>query len=137
MAGKTKTGSGNLVTDVPEKKVIVIVDDNAQIAELIKDALNSEPDYQAVAVTDAALALGVIHSVKASLVLMDVQLPGMSGLELYDELQDGEATRQIPVIFITANADSATFQARNLSNYIAKPFDLDELLKRVAEMCRA
>ena len=49
--------------DAPiEKKVIVIVEDNEAIAELIKDTLNAEPDYQAVAVNDGSLALEVIQS---------------------------------------------------------------------------
>ena len=61
--------------ETPEKKAIVIVEDNEAIAELIKDTLNGEPDYQAVAVRDAALALDIIRSVKASLVLLDVNLP--------------------------------------------------------------
>jgi CheY-like chemotaxis protein len=125
------------VESLPEKKAIVIVEDNEQIAELIKDTLNAEPDYQAVAVNDGALALEVIRSVKASLILMDIKLPGLDGLQLYDVLQANEATRHIPVIFLTANYDSSEFQKRRIKQYIAKPFDLDELLTRVGEVCRA
>src|SRR5829696_5803056 len=85
-----------------DKKAIVIVEDNEQIAELIKDTLNAEPDYQAVMVHDGATALEVIRSVKASLILLDVMLPGIDGLQVYDMLREGEDTRQIPVLFITA-----------------------------------
>lgn len=116
------------------KKVIIVVEDNEHIAELIKEALNTEPDYQAVAVYDGALALDVIHSVKASLILLDLMLPGMDGLQIYDVLQSEEATRDIPVIFVTATPDNPDFKKRKIKNYIAKPFNLDDLLARVAEV---
>src|SRR4051794_19790081 len=122
--------------DISTKKVIVVVEDNEHIAELIKEALNSEPDYQAVAVSDGALALGVIHSVKASLVLLDLMLPGMDGLQLYDILQEDEATRDIPVIFVTATADKKEFKSRKIESYISKPFELTDLLEKVAAVCR-
>lgn len=121
---------------IPEKKAIVIVEDNEAIAELIKETLNTEPDYQAVAVHDASLALEVIRSVKANLVLLDVSLPGMNGYQLYDILQSEEITQEVPIIFVTANVDSAEFKKRKIKDYIAKPFDLDELLARVAAACR-
>src|SRR5438105_292153 len=125
-----------LMDNTSEKKAIVIVEDSEPIAELIKDLLNAEPDYQAVAVHDAALALNTIRSVRASLILMDVNLPGMDGLQLYDMLQEDPDLRAIPVLFVTANSESADFRKRDLTNYIAKPFNLDELLTRVAEVCR-
>lgn len=124
------------MADVPNKKAIVIVEDNEQIAELIKDTLNAESDYQAVAVHDGALALEVIRSVKASLILLDFSLPGMDGVQLYDLLQEDESTRDIPVIFVTASKDNPDFKKRDFTNIIAKPFNLDELLGRVAEACR-
>ena len=118
--------------NIPNKKAIVIVEDNEQIAELIKDTLNAEPDYQAVAVHDGALALEVIRSVKASLILLDYSLPGMDGLQLYDMLQDDENTQGVPVIFVTASVDSPDFKKRKFTNVLSKPFDLDDLLARVA-----
>lgn len=120
----------------PEKKAIVIVEDNEAIAELIKDTLNAEPDYQAVAVHDASLALEVIRSVKASLVLLDISLPGMDGFQLYDLMKQDDGIGGVPIIFVTANMDGVEFKKRHINNYIAKPFELDELLARVAEVCR-
>ena len=118
------------------KKAIVIVEDNETIAELIKDTLNAEPDYQAAVVHDGARALEVIRSLKASLILLDVNLPGLSGLQIYDMLQAEEETRDTPVLFVTATAPVEEFQSRNIESYIEKPFDLDELLARVAEVWR-
>lgn len=121
---------------LPEKKAIVVVEDNQPIAELIKDTLNAEPDYQAVAVHDGALAVETIRSLKASLVLLDLDLPGLNGLEVYDFLQGDPATQGIPVIFVTANANRKDFQSRRFEYVIEKPFDLDELLDCVGTILR-
>ena len=120
----------------PEKMAIVIVEDNEPIAELVKDTLNGEPDYQAVVVSDGARALEVIRSLKASLIVMDLNLPGLSGLELYDLLQRDPDTAAVPVLFFTANSQDRAFRERGFANVITKPFNLDELLARVAAICR-
>ena len=86
----------------PERKAIVVVEDNKAIAELITTALNEEPDYYAVAVHDGALALDVIRSVKASLILLDVMIPGITGMQLYDMLKADPSTADTPILFLTA-----------------------------------
>ncbi|MEO5950867.1 MAG: response regulator [Chloroflexia bacterium] len=130
--------SGELETmlDMPEKKAIVVVEDSEPIAALIKDTLNGEPDYQATIVHDGSRAIEVIQSVKASLILLDLNLPGITGLQIYDLLKDDAATRDIPIVFITASPDRKAFKERNIESFIAKPFDLDELLDAVAQVCR-
>jgi DNA-binding response OmpR family regulator len=120
----------------PSKKAIIIVEDSAAIADLIKDTLNAEPDYQATVVADGGLAIDAVRSVKASLVLLDLMLPGLSGLEIYDIMKADANMGDIPVIFVTASADEEVFKERGLKNIIHKPFDLDELLLAVAKVCR-
>jgi two-component system, OmpR family, alkaline phosphatase synthesis response regulator PhoP len=122
------------MAQLPERKVIVIVEDTQEIAQLLKETLNTEPTYQAVIVTDSALAVEVIRSVKASLIILDVYLPGISGLDLYDMLQSGPETSHIPVLFITAAHSDPNFRKRNLTSVIGKPFDLDEVMARVSEI---
>src|SRR5918912_3982363 len=99
----------------PEKKAIVVVEDNEAIAELIKDLLNAEPDYQAVAVHDGALALDVIRSVKASLILLDLGLPGLDGLQVYDMIKADPATCETPILFITADPSNHDFKRRDIT----------------------
>ncbi len=125
------------LSGLPEKKAIVVVEDNIVIAELIRDTLNAEPDYQAAIVHDGGLALEAIRSVKASLILLDLNLPGIDGLQLYDILQADEATCNIPVIFVTASPNRVEFKKRGIKDYINKPFDLDELLTHAARVCRS
>ena len=85
---------------------------------------------------DGGLAVEAIRSVKASLVLLDVELPGINGLQIYDILQQDEATRAIPIIFVTGSPNISEFEKRNIKDYIGKPFNLDDLLDRVATVCR-
>jgi CheY-like chemotaxis protein len=122
---------------VDEKKIIVVVEDDPKVAELIKDVLEIEPDYDPVPVSNGLQALDVIRSVPASLILLDVRLPGLDGLQLYDMLRADDTTREIPIIFVTANSDSAAFRSHNFEHYIAKPFAPDELLDQVAAVLQS
>lgn len=119
-----------------EKKAIVVVEDNEPIADLIKETLNAEPDYQAVVVNNGAEAIEVIRSVHASLILLDVGLPGLSGIEIYDILQADPLLRKVPIIFLTAQSETRTFRDRQFEHVIAKPFTLDQLLEAVARYAR-
>jgi DNA-binding response OmpR family regulator len=123
-------------SEIIDRKVIVIVEDNEDIAELLKDTLNGEPDYQAVAVHDSSRALEVIRSVQASLVLLDVMLPGIDGLQLYDMLREDPMTADVPVIFVTATEHNEEFSKRRIRHFIAKPFNITEVLSAVAAICR-
>ena len=73
---------------------------------------------------------------KASLILLDIGLPGINGIQVYDILQADEVTRGIPILFVTGSPNLEEFEKRNIKDYIAKPFDLDELLAKVAKICR-
>src|SRR3954447_5392819 len=109
-----------------ERKAIVVVEDSEPIADLIKETLNGEPDYQAVVVGDGAQALEVIKSVRASLILLDVGLPGIDGIQLHDMIRAEPTLRDIPIIFLTAYHQTRAFRERNFANVIGKPFTLDE-----------
>src|SRR5438874_2926171 len=124
------------VSSVPKTKAIIIVEDDVEIAELIKQTLNDEPDYQAVAVHDGSRALQLMRSLKSCVVLLDVMLPGMSGFQIYDEMQQDKALQEVPVIFCTAGEYTKEFKRRNIERVIHKPFDLDELVAQVDEVCR-
>jgi CheY-like chemotaxis protein len=130
------TGDFGVMSDLPEKKAIVVVEDNEAIAELIRDTLNAEPDYRAAIVHDGGLAVGAIRSVKASLILLDIELPGVNGLQIFDILRADEVTRKIPILFVTGSLNLKEFEKRNIKDYVAKPFDIDELLVHVAKLCR-
>lgn len=117
-----------------ESKTIVIVEDNAAIAQLIREVLNDVPGYGVVAVATGADALAVAAPVRADLVLLDIDLPDMTGFEVYDRLREHAATRAVPVLFMSAAPHAAALAERGIRDYLGKPFDLDDLLDRVRDL---
>ncbi len=114
-----------------ETRAIVVVEDNEPIARLIQEVLNDVPGYGAVTVPDGAIALDVISAVRADLVILDVDLPGINGFELYDRLRGKPETAAVPVLFMSAAAHEEELRRRDINHYLSKPFDLDDLLARV------
>ena len=115
------------------KKAILIVEDDRTVAGLMASILNEEPGYSALVAYDCLEALQTIDSLVPDLLLLDVMLPGMSGIQLYDLLSENPQTRSIPTIFVTAGANLPEFKARNFTNVIPKPFNVDQFLARVSE----
>jgi len=115
-------------------RIIVVVDDDRAIAELTVEVLNEEPGYHAVAVGDGRSALELIRSIDASLILTDVKLPGLDGFQLFDALRADPSTAGIPVIFMPATRFEKEFVKRGIERPLMKPFDIAELLARVAEV---
>jgi DNA-binding response OmpR family regulator len=119
------------------KKVVVIGEDDEPIARLLRDAINDEPNYQAVIVPDGAVVLETVRQVHADLLILDVMMPGLSGIEVYDRVRSDPDVTNMPVLFVSAaTADfEREFKDRKISDVIAKPFDLNELLAKVHKLC--
>jgi len=114
----------------------VIGEDDEPIARLLRDAINDEAAYQAVIVQDGALVLETVRQVKADLLILDVMMPGLNGLEVYDRVRADPGVRDMPVLFVTATADQyeSEFRRRGIGAVVAKPFDLNDLLAKVREL---
>jgi CheY-like chemotaxis protein len=117
---------------------ILVVDDQPINVQLLKRKLERE----GISVTAAYNGLEALKSVEAEhpdLILLDVMMPDMDGIEVCQRLQADEATRSIPVIFITART-SKEGKLEGLGvgavDYITKPIDLDETLARVQTQLR-
>lgn len=113
---------------------IVVVDDNPLNLKLTRLVLSSA-GYDVHGAGDAEQALAAIARVRPRLVLMDVQLPGVDGLELTRRLKADPATRDTIVVALTAYAmkgDEARALAAGCDGYITKPIDTDGLPRAVA-----
>lgn len=120
-----------------QKKVVVIGEDDEPIALLLRDALNDEPGYQAVVVADGALVLETVRQVHADLLILDIMMPGLNGLEVYDRVREDTGIRDMPVLFVSANVPQfdREFKRRKIKDVLTKPFDLNDLLQRVRLLC--
>jgi two-component system, cell cycle response regulator DivK len=108
---------------------ILIVDDNAANLKLARVLLAGE-GYTVKTAVDAEDALAVLASFKPALILMDIQLPGVDGLELTRRLKRDPATSGIAIIALTAYAmkgDEEKARAAGCDGYITKPIDPDTL----------
>ena len=104
---------------------ILIVDDNALNLKLIRVLLTGH-GYDVRAAADAEEALVVLQTFRPALILMDLQLPGMDGLELTRRLKADPARRQIVILALTAYAmkgDEQKARDAGCDGYIAKPID--------------
>jgi len=114
---------------------ILIVDDNAQNLKLAKVILLAE-GYDVRTAIDAEDALTILESFTPRLILMDLQLPRMDGLELTRLIKNDPARRGMIIIALTAYAmkgDDEKAFAAGCDGYMSKPIDTDALARMVAE----
>ncbi|MCU7922172.1 MAG: response regulator [Candidatus Thiodiazotropha sp. (ex Dulcina madagascariensis)] len=117
-------------------KTILIVEDNPANLMLATTVLE-HAGYQVLSSETAADAIAKAMTEMPRLILMDVQLPGMSGLDATRQLKAEPATAGIPVIALTAFAmkgDDERILEAGCDGYIPKPFNYKDLLARVATM---
>lgn len=115
-------------------KTILIVDDNPINLKFIQVMLAAE-GYQVQQAKDAETALQLIQTSPPDLILTDVQLPGMDGLEFTRRLKAGSATSHIKIIALTAYSmieDEAQARLAGCDDYIIKPFSANLLSARIA-----
>jgi DNA-binding response OmpR family regulator len=123
-------------TQAGARKVVLVVEDELAIGQLIADAISDEPGYCAIHVSAPMAALEATKHVTPDVMVVDVRLPGMSGFELYDQLQKDPRTRRVPVLFETASGTEAIteFRRRGIATYIKKPFDLNVIVGYVKRL---
>jgi CheY-like chemotaxis protein len=113
---------------------LLIVDDNPTNLKLARVLLSSE-GYEVRTAADAEAALGVLAGFRPSLILVDIQMPGMDGLELTRCLRSEPAMQGVVIVALTAYAmkgDDERMLAAGCDGYIAKPIDTRTLAQTVA-----
>jgi len=122
--------------DQETRRLVLVVEDDQPIGRIVTEAINDEPGYRAVHIADPSRALALLAQLVPDLLVMDVQLPGMSGLELYESMRSATRTRRIPVLFETANgtAHADEFRRLGVASYLGKPFDIWELVAYVKQL---
>ena len=112
---------------------VLVADDDADIRDLVTFKL-TQAGYQVLTAEDGLAALETVRSGAPDLAVLDLMMPGLSGLDVCAELRRHEATATLPVIMLTAKAqehDVATGFGAGADDYVVKPFSPRELLSRV------
>ncbi|MEA5583367.1 response regulator [Nodularia harveyana UHCC-0300] len=118
---------------IPEKALILIVDDANTNLKVISDAL-THSGFEITTAIDGEIALQRVQDRLPDLILLDVMMPKIDGLETCKKLKENLQTRDIPVIFMTAVSDTETkVKCFGLGavDYITKPFQEEEILARI------
>jgi two-component system cell cycle response regulator DivK len=116
---------------------VLVVEDNEKNMKLVRDVLRAT-GYTTLGATTGEDAVELAQSHEPALVLMDVQLPGIDGLEALRRLRQDELTASIPVLAVTAQAmsgDRERFLEAGFDGYLSKPIDVAELIRVVQEHC--
>ncbi|MCD4675432.1 MAG: diguanylate cyclase [Desulfobacula sp.] len=120
-----------MLTETPPQKTILVVDDAVSNIDMLLVILK---DYDVIPVTSGEEALSLLDEEIVDMILLDIMMPVMDGFEVCLNLKANDATKEIPVIFITARNDVESIEkAYDVGgvDYVTKPFRPRELLARV------
>ena len=117
-------------------ELILIVEDNDKNRKLVRDVLQFK-GYQTKESETAEEGIRIAQASQPALILMDIQLPGINGIEALGQLRADPRTRDIPVIAVTASAmthDRRKILAAGFDGYQSKPINVKEFLEAVRRM---
>lgn len=119
-----------------EGKTILIVDDEPVIRNAVKRIFEKE-NYRVVFAKDAMELTKVMEDVRLDLILLDINLPWVNGIELCQLLKSNPSLRHLPVAFVSGNKTEEDIKKgyeAGADEYITKPFEVDELQKTVKDL---
>jgi two-component system chemotaxis response regulator CheY len=115
--------------------VILIAEDDKPIRDLLSDALAEHDDWKVAEVADGVQLLEALTDVLPDLIILDVTMPRLDGIQGYHLLQHIGKTKEIPVLFLTATPEKV-WKAHLPGHFecLAKPFELGTLLETAARL---
>lgn len=117
-------------------KKALVVDDHTNIVILIKAKLKAN-GFDVLSASRGSIALEIAEKETPDIILLDIMMPGMDGFEVFSKLKEKDATKDIPVIFLTASAQkSDEIRARDMraAHFLRKPFSPNELLQIINQV---
>lgn len=113
-----------------------MVDDKREIRDLLRTSLSAE-GYRVVVASNGEEAIGLVKTENPQGILMDIEMPGIDGIETCKRLEADEKTRLIPIIMMTSRGDrDVEAYLEGATDVVNKPFDIVQLAIRVKSMLR-
>lgn len=123
---------------VPDRKTILVVDDEQDLLDLIEYNLKKE-GFDVLKAEDGLEGIDVARKHRPDLVLLDIMMPKMDGLEVVERMRSDKKIKRIPIIFLTARGDEKT-EVEGLDkggdDYITKPISTTKLISRIKAVLR-
>ena len=120
-----------------KSKRVIYFEDDKDMVELVRIILGRE-GYQVEGIAEGQAGIKAVQQNSPDVILLDLMLPDMDGWEIFRQLKHDESTADIPVIVITAKAQSIDkvlgLEIAKVDDYISKPFRPNELVDRVEEV---
>src|ERR1700730_18033485 len=138
MGGSTLTTVAATPTTVTPRTRVLVIEDERGLTEVLSYNLQRE-GYETVVAHDGQEGLRKAQTLLPDLILLDLMLPVMSGLEVCRELKAGERTRDIPIVMLTAKAeetDQVVGFSLGADDYVTKPFSVKVLVERIKALRR-
>jgi len=114
-------------------KTILLVEDDVPIGEVLVQAITQETSYITVVAQSGEEALKLVESIKPNLLILDYRLPGITGLEVYDQIHALEEFTAVPTMMISAQLPVGELKKRAIVG-MNKPLDLDEFLQTIEHL---
>lgn len=118
---------------VDKQRKILAIDDENDVLLIIKTALTGE-GYDIITASNGFDGLALAEDEEPDLILLDMRMPEMSGMEVLEQLRGHEKTREIPVIVLTGISDKAKIREaldKGINYYIVKPFECQDLVSKI------
>jgi two-component system, NtrC family, response regulator AtoC len=106
--------------------VILVVEDNHDVQEFLREAL-SEEGYRPLVVENGEAALAALETVQPDVITLDLNMPGIGGVQLLQAIRQRDGFERVPVIVVSAEMRIADAVRELAQAVVAKPFNLDEL----------
>ncbi len=138
MQFSTATAGSLRMSSAKSREKIIVIEDEDDILEIIQYNLNRE-SYQVLTARDGEEGLALVRREAPHLVLLDLMLPGLDGLEVCRKLKTDPLTKSIPIIMVTAKGEESDVVLGlgvGADDYITKPFSPREMVARVSAVLR-
>lgn len=123
-----EAGEGGL-----QNKLVLVIEDSVELQEVISEIL-TDAGYSAASALNGETGISLAEEKQPGLIILDLLLPDMDGVDVCHKLSVNEKTKRIPVIVLTSRQELSTklssFMA-GAKRYVTKPFEIDKLLKEV------
>ena len=117
-------------------KRVLVAEDEPDVADALRQALTERLDVELDIVANGALVMDSVTTRRPDLLILDVALPGLNGLDVFDLLRSDPRLWGLPVLFLTGlpeRAETAS-AAAGVHEVLAKPFDIDDLIERARRL---
>jgi Response regulator containing CheY-like receiver, AAA-type ATPase, and DNA-binding domains len=123
-----------------KKRKILLIDDDTDFTEMIKIHLESKNDYEVECLSESKKVMDTLHAFRPDVILLDLLMPGIGGIEVCEMLDKDPLGLSTPVIIISGlnkNVDKLKAYKLGVADYLVKPVDANDIINAVEKALRA